>query len=151
MFVNIPAALNENAEDEKLVAATLAAGLYPKILTTNNDTGGLKTLTGGQAISIVSWYLTSGITISADLTVLQHPSSVNFRMKMSEFEANHIVYFTIMQSKKASFGSLYTGRTERDLTCSFSSTPGKLALWKTWLSFCFAESIWKSRSVTRLP
>ncbi|KAG7562714.1 hypothetical protein FFLO_01874 [Filobasidium floriforme] len=81
MFVNIPAAYNENAEDEKLVAATLAAGLYPKILTTNNDTGGLKTLTGGQAISI-------------------HPSSVNFRMKMSEFEANHIVYFTIMQSKK---------------------------------------------------
>ena len=54
MFVNIPAAYNENAEDEKLLAATLAAGLYPKILTTNNDTGGLKTLTGGQAISIVS-------------------------------------------------------------------------------------------------
>lgn len=54
MFVNIPAAYNENAEDEKLVAATLAAGLYPKILTTNNDTGGFKTLTGGQAISIVS-------------------------------------------------------------------------------------------------
>ena len=56
MFVNIPAAYNEHAEDEKLVAATLAAGLYPKILTTNNDTGGLKTLTGGQAISIVSGY-----------------------------------------------------------------------------------------------
>jgi hypothetical protein len=54
MFVNIPAAYNEHAEDEKSVAATLAAGLYPKILTTNNDTGGLKTLTGGQAISIVS-------------------------------------------------------------------------------------------------
>jgi hypothetical protein len=54
MFVNIPAAYNEHAEDEKLVAATLAAGLYPKILTTNNDTGGLKTLTGGQAISVVS-------------------------------------------------------------------------------------------------
>jgi hypothetical protein len=54
MFVNIPASYNEHAEDEKLVAATLAAGLYPKILTTVNDTGGLKTLTGGQAISIVS-------------------------------------------------------------------------------------------------
>lgn len=81
MFVPIPSTYNEHAEDEKLVGATLAAGLYPKILTTDNNTGGLKTLTGGQAISV-------------------HPSSVNFKMKPSEFEANHVVYFTIMQSKK---------------------------------------------------
>jgi hypothetical protein len=59
MFVDIPDAYNEHAQDEQLVAATLAAGLYPKILTTDNNTGGLKTLTGGQAISIVS---TPGLT-----------------------------------------------------------------------------------------
>lgn len=32
--------------------------------------------------------------------VCQHPSSVNFRTKVADFGANHLVYYTIMQSRK---------------------------------------------------
>lgn len=52
MFVPISSELNENAEDEYMINAALAAGLYPKILIAEGGNG-LKTLGNNQAISIV--------------------------------------------------------------------------------------------------
>jgi ATP-dependent RNA helicase DHX29 len=46
--------LNVNADDGAMVNAALAAGLYPKLLVVDLSTGGLKTLTNNQAISVVS-------------------------------------------------------------------------------------------------
>jgi ATP-dependent RNA helicase DHX29 len=79
-FVNVPAHLNENAANERILAASLASGLYPKILTID-PAGGLRTISNQQPVSI-------------------HPSSINFGLPKSEFGSNNLVYYTLMQSKK---------------------------------------------------
>lgn len=53
-FLELPPGLNQNADDEAMVNAALAAGLYPKLLVVDLSNGGLKTLINNQAISIVS-------------------------------------------------------------------------------------------------
>ena len=34
------------------------------------------------------------------MLMMQHPSSINFRKRAAQFEANYLTYFTIMQSKR---------------------------------------------------
>lgn len=50
-------------------------------------------------------------------------------MKMSEFEANHIVYFTIMQSKKVYIKGSEV--IERKTSCSFKRYICQLYAWET--------------------
>ncbi|KAI0051742.1 P-loop containing nucleoside triphosphate hydrolase protein [Auriscalpium vulgare] len=80
-FIAVPAELTAQSNNAALVSAALAAGLYPKIISINPSSGQLSTITNNQ-------------------TVAFHPSSVNFRRKATEFGANHLVYFTLMHSKK---------------------------------------------------
>ncbi|OBZ78804.1 putative helicase C15C4.05 [Grifola frondosa] len=80
-FVDVPPELNFNSVNVALVNASLAAGLYPKILAIDPSNGGMRTITNNQAVSF-------------------HPSSVNFHMRPRDFGVNHLCYFTIMHSKK---------------------------------------------------
>lgn len=98
MFVPISSDLNENAEDEYMINAALVAGLYPKILIAEGGNG-LKTLGNNQAISIVS-DIVRQVAFGTDYSFQKHPSSINFRTKVPDFGANHLVYYTIMQSRK---------------------------------------------------
>lgn len=95
--------LNENAEDENMINAALVAGLYPKVLVVEGGSG-LKTLGNNQAISVVSGKMDLHVA-GYSQRVFQHPSSVNFRTRVSDFETNHLVYYTIMQSRKVCFPS----------------------------------------------
>ncbi|KAI0068404.1 P-loop containing nucleoside triphosphate hydrolase protein [Artomyces pyxidatus] len=80
-FIAVPAELDSYSTNTTLLGAALAAGLYPKILSVNQSSGQLTTITNNQIVAF-------------------HPSSVNFRRKASEFGVNHLVYFTLMHSKK---------------------------------------------------
>ncbi|ETS63820.1 hypothetical protein PaG_02139 [Moesziomyces aphidis] len=83
-FMVIPAELDVNSSSLSMIHATLAAGLYPKLLHIDAKTFQLKTIGNSQPTSI-------------------HPSSVNFRVKMSELvrgASSYMLYYTMMQSKK---------------------------------------------------
>lgn len=90
-FVSVPDHLNENANNERILGAALASGLYPKILSID-AAGGLRTVSNQQPVSIVSE--------QPEPSDAQHPSSINFGLPKQEFGSNHLVYFTLMQSKK---------------------------------------------------
>ncbi|ODN94181.1 DEAH box polypeptide 36 [Cryptococcus wingfieldii CBS 7118] len=79
-FVPVPAAVNVNGEDFKVLGAALVSGLYPKLLALD-PSGGLKTITNQQHVVI-------------------HPSSVNFKVPYKGFGTNYLAYFTIMHSKR---------------------------------------------------
>ncbi|KAL7421927.1 hypothetical protein Q5752_003699 [Cryptotrichosporon argae] len=78
-FVTVPPELNVNGQNVQVISATLAAGLYPKLLVIEG--GGMRTIGNQQAVAV-------------------HPSSVNFRVPLAEFGTAHLVYFTLMQSKR---------------------------------------------------
>ncbi|TKY90802.1 hypothetical protein EX895_000800 [Sporisorium graminicola] len=83
-FMTIPAHLDVNSSSLAMIHATLAAGLYPKLLHIDAKTYQLKTIGNNQPTAI-------------------HPSSVNFRAKMSELvrsSSSYMLYYTMMQSKK---------------------------------------------------
>lgn len=83
-FLTIPAHLDVNSSSLAMIHATLAAGLYPKLLHIDSKTYQLKTIGNNQPTSI-------------------HPSSVNFKAKMGELvrsSSSYMVYYTMMQSKK---------------------------------------------------
>ncbi|EST06509.1 Helicase, C-terminal [Kalmanozyma brasiliensis GHG001] len=83
-FMTLPAHLDANSSSIAMVHATLAAGLYPKLLQIDGKTYQLKTIGNNQPTSI-------------------HPSSVNFKAKMSELvrsSSSYMLYYTMMQSKK---------------------------------------------------
>lgn len=83
-FMTIPAHLDVNSSSLAMIHATLAAGLYPKLLHIDSKTYQLKTIGNNQPTSI-------------------HPSSVNFKVKMSELvrgSSSYMLYYTMMQSKK---------------------------------------------------
>ncbi|CBQ67989.1 probable DNA/RNA helicase (DEAD/H box family II) [Sporisorium reilianum SRZ2] len=83
-FMTIPSHLDANSSSLAMIHATLAAGLYPKLLHIDSKTYQLKTIGNHQPTSI-------------------HPSSVNFRAKMSELvrgQSSYMLYHTMMQSKK---------------------------------------------------
>lgn len=40
------------------------------------------------------------VTVQWAELIPQHPTSVNFRKRAAQFEANYLTYFTIMQSKR---------------------------------------------------
>ncbi|WVQ72381.1 hypothetical protein IAR50_001933 [Cryptococcus sp. DSM 104548] len=79
-FVPVPAEVNGNGEDFKILGAALVSGLYPKLLALDSA-GGLKTITNQQPVVI-------------------HPSSVNFKVPYRQFGTNYLAYFTIMHSKR---------------------------------------------------
>jgi ATP-dependent RNA helicase DHX29 len=76
-FVLLPPELDIHSENNTLINAALAAGLYPKILSIDPAHGHLSTITNSQAVTF-------------------HPSSVNFRRRPLEFGVNHLAFFTIM-------------------------------------------------------
>lgn len=80
-FVTAPAELNVNSQNHLLVHAALTAGLYPKVLSIDSKSGQLRTITNNQTASF-------------------HPSSVNFGRNATDFGSNHLMYFTLMHSKK---------------------------------------------------
>ncbi|KAF9270347.1 P-loop containing nucleoside triphosphate hydrolase protein [Marasmius fiardii PR-910] len=80
-FVSVPTEYDYNSSNTALLNATLLAGLYPKVLTVDNNTSQMRTLSNNQSVSF-------------------HPSSVNFGRKPKDMGANHLAYFTLMQSKK---------------------------------------------------
>ena len=82
-FMTAPADLDVNSNSMAILNAAISAGLYPKLLSIEPKNYQLKTIGNNQPVSI-------------------HPSSVNFRMRLSELPrgANHLVYFTIMSTKK---------------------------------------------------
>lgn len=73
----LPPEFDIHSENNALINAALAAGLYPKILRIDPVNGQLSTVTNSQAVSF-------------------HPSSVNFRRKTQDFGVNHLSFFTIM-------------------------------------------------------
>ncbi|ETW87318.1 hypothetical protein HETIRDRAFT_413634 [Heterobasidion irregulare TC 32-1] len=79
-FISVPAELDSNSSNVALTNAALTAGLYPKILSIDSNSQ-MRTITNNQAVSF-------------------HPSSVNFRRKLTDFGVNHLTYFTLMHSKK---------------------------------------------------
>ncbi|EPQ28968.1 uncharacterized protein PFL1_03258 [Pseudozyma flocculosa PF-1] len=83
-FVTLPAELDANSTSIAMVHAAIATGLYPKLLHIDPKSYQLRTIGNNQPASV-------------------HPSSVNFRTKMSELvrgSASYLLYFTMMQSKK---------------------------------------------------
>ena len=82
-FLSVPAHLDVNSASLAMINTALTSALYPKLLVIDSKTAGLRTLTNGAPASI-------------------HPGSVNFKMKLYQLPkgVNHLVYFTIMQSKR---------------------------------------------------
>ncbi|KAJ2920247.1 hypothetical protein MD484_g9, partial [Candolleomyces efflorescens] len=80
-FVNVPPEYDVNSKNYALINAALVAGLYPKVLSIDSKSGGLRTVSNNQSASF-------------------HPSSVNFGRKAVDFGVNHLAYFTLMHSKK---------------------------------------------------
>ncbi|THH20831.1 hypothetical protein EW146_g599 [Bondarzewia mesenterica] len=79
-FISVPADLDRNSTNIALVNAALTAGLYPKILVIDPSLQ-IRTITNNQAVSF-------------------HPSSVNFKKRLTDFGVKHLAYFTLMHSKK---------------------------------------------------
>ncbi|KAH9857918.1 P-loop containing nucleoside triphosphate hydrolase protein [Lenzites betulinus] len=80
-FVMVPSDLDVNSGNAAMVNAALAAGLYPKILTVDPLKREMRTIGNNQPASF-------------------HPSSFNFKKRLSDFGVNHLCYFTLMHSKK---------------------------------------------------
>jgi ATP-dependent RNA helicase DHX29 len=82
-FVRVPDALNVYSSSLAQVNATIISALYPKLLVVDSRNGALKTLTNNAPASI-------------------HPSSVNFKLRLDSLprSIHHLVYFTIMQSRR---------------------------------------------------
>ncbi|KAF9499777.1 P-loop containing nucleoside triphosphate hydrolase protein [Pleurotus eryngii] len=80
-FVMVPHDLDSNSSNVDLLNAALVAGLYPKILSVDSQTGQMRTILNNQQASF-------------------HPSSINFGRKPADFGVNHLAYFTLMRSKK---------------------------------------------------
>ncbi|KAK7463716.1 hypothetical protein VKT23_005652 [Stygiomarasmius scandens] len=78
-FVSVPPELNTGSENGALVHGALLNGLYPKILSVDQDQ--MRMVTNNQATFF-------------------HPSSVNFGKKPTDLGVNHLLYFTAMHSKK---------------------------------------------------
>jgi ATP-dependent RNA helicase DHX29 len=76
-FVNVPPEYDVNSKNYALVNAALVAGLYPKVLSIDSKSGGLRTVSNNQSASF-------------------HPSSVNFGRKAVDFGVNYLAYFTLM-------------------------------------------------------
>lgn len=71
----LPPELDSNSSNPSLLNASLAAGLYPKILSIEG--GQLRTITNNQLAAF-------------------HPSSVNFRRQAADFGVHYLSYFTLM-------------------------------------------------------
>lgn len=84
-LMRLPEHLDDNANSLAILHSALVAGLYPKLLSMepNTKSNQLRTLGNNAPASI-------------------HPSSVNFGLRMSELPRgiHHLVYFSIMQSKR---------------------------------------------------
>ncbi|ESK98316.1 atp dependent rna [Moniliophthora roreri MCA 2997] len=80
-FVTVPHEYNTNSANSSLVHAALVAGLYPKVLAVDAQSKQMRTISNNQVASF-------------------HPSSVNFGRKPKDLGVNHLVYFTLMHSKK---------------------------------------------------
>jgi ATP-dependent RNA helicase DHX29 len=77
--VFLPPEFDIYSENNTLINAALAAGLYPKILKVDSTDG--------------HWQLS---TVTNSQTVTFHPSSVNFRRRLQDFGVNYLAFFTIM-------------------------------------------------------
>ncbi|KAI0257581.1 P-loop containing nucleoside triphosphate hydrolase protein [Lactifluus subvellereus] len=84
-FVVLPPELDVHSENTALIHAALTAGLYPKILSVDQQHGQLYRITNNSATS---------------RAVAFHPSSVNFKRRPQDFGVNHLAFFTMMHSKK---------------------------------------------------
>lgn len=73
----VPHDLDSNSSNVDLLNAALVAGLYPKILSVDSQTGQMRTILNNQQASF-------------------HPSSINFGRKPTDFGVNHLAYFTLM-------------------------------------------------------
>ena len=83
-FVRVPAELDGNSCDGKIVTACLASALYPKLLIVDQDVQALRTLSNNAPASI-------------------HPSSVNFtpgRKSDALKQTKYLVYGSAMLTKK---------------------------------------------------
>lgn len=80
-FVNIPPPLDSNGSNIALINSALTAGLYPKVLAIDSSSRQMRTISNNQSAAF-------------------HPTSVNFGRKPTDFGVNHLVYFTLMYSKK---------------------------------------------------
>lgn len=80
-FVNVPQHLDSNGSNTALINSALTAGLYPKVLAIDSSSGQMRTISNNQSAAF-------------------HPTSVNFGRKPVDFGVNHLVYFTLMHSKK---------------------------------------------------
>ncbi|KAG1867923.1 P-loop containing nucleoside triphosphate hydrolase protein [Suillus subalutaceus] len=80
-FVNVPPLLDSNGSNIALINSALTAGLYPKVLAIDSSSGQMRTISNNQSAAF-------------------HPTSVNFGRKPAEFGVHHLVYFTLMHSKK---------------------------------------------------
>ncbi|KAF7303326.1 p-loop containing nucleoside triphosphate hydrolase protein [Mycena kentingensis (nom. inval.)] len=80
-FVHVPEELDVNSGAVALLTASLTAGLFPKVLSIDPANGQMRTITNNQLVAF-------------------HPSSANFGRRPSDFGVNHLVYFTLMHSKK---------------------------------------------------
>ena len=76
-FVTIPPDLDINGNNSSIVTAALVAGLFPKILSVDESTSQMRTISNNQQVSF-------------------HPSSVNFRMRPKELTVNYLAYYTLM-------------------------------------------------------
>lgn len=80
-FVSVPLPLDSNGSNIALINSALTAGLYPKVLAIDSSSGQMRTISNNQSAAF-------------------HPTSVNFGRKPADFGVNHLVYFTLMHSKK---------------------------------------------------
>jgi ATP-dependent RNA helicase DHX29 len=76
-FVTLPADLDSNSSNIALVNASLASGLYPKVLGIDFANRQMRTITNNQPAAF-------------------HPSSVNFRKNVFDFGIHYLSYFTLM-------------------------------------------------------
>ncbi|KAG1755151.1 P-loop containing nucleoside triphosphate hydrolase protein [Suillus paluster] len=74
-FVNVPPPLDSNGSNIALINSALTAGLYPKVLAIDSTSGQMRTISNNQPAAF-------------------HPTSP------ADLGANHLVYFTLMHSKK---------------------------------------------------
>ncbi|KIK28427.1 hypothetical protein PISMIDRAFT_673419 [Pisolithus microcarpus 441] len=123
-FMTIPTDLNGNGNSLSVVNAALVAGLFPKLLSTDADTGQMRTISNNQV-------------------ALFHPLSVNFRKQPRELGAKHIVYFALMYSKK-----VYARETAPvdDLAillgcgdCEFKASVSAPVIAEQFTSYCIAD------------
>ncbi|KAG2029093.1 hypothetical protein BDR03DRAFT_1018907 [Suillus americanus] len=80
-FVDVPLLLDSNGPNIALINSALTAGLYPKVLAIDSSSGQMCTISNNQFAAF-------------------HPTSVNFGRKPADFGVHHLVYFTLMHSKK---------------------------------------------------